>query len=67
MTAVKWRIRPSMLLEIDDCYTAYCLDEACAYIGRQLEDEKEPRFKSKHKSFRDLYAGCDSRGVKHVC
>jgi hypothetical protein len=65
MTAVRWQIRPSLLLEIDDVYTAYCFDEACAYFVRQLEDDKEPKFRSKHTSFRELYAGYDSKGVKH--
>ena len=62
---MRWQTRPSILVEIDDCYTAYCFDEACAYIVRQLENEKEPRFMSKHKSFREIYAGYDDKGVKH--
>lgn len=37
--------RPSEILEIYDPYTAFCFDEACAYIVRQLEDGKEPILK----------------------
>ena len=66
MTAVKWQTKPSLLLAIDDSYTAYCFDEACAYIVRQLEDEKEPKFKSKPKSFSDLYAGYTNGVKQHV-
>lgn len=49
------RCRPSSLLDIDDPYTAYCLDEACSYIVRQIQDGNEPTFRQKFKSFTDLY------------
>ena len=39
--------RPSSLLGIEDEYTAYCLDEACAYIISNLREGKKPKFKSK--------------------
>ena len=45
-------------------YTAFCFDEACYYIIQQLAKENAPRFKSKHKSFRDLYADY-TNGVKY--
>lgn len=35
--------RPSELINIPDSYTAFCFDEACAYIMMQLNDEKEVR------------------------
>ena len=60
----QWNIRPSSILEIDDCYTAYCFDEACHYILCQLENKKEPQFRAKHKSFAELYSGYEN-GVKH--
>ena len=63
--AERYQCRPSLLLDVEDCYTAYCFDEACFYILRQLEDKKEPRFRSKHTSFSDLYAGYTD-GVKYV-
>jgi hypothetical protein len=66
MTAVRWQIRPSLLLEIDDGYTAYCFDEACAYIVRQLEDDKEPKYRSKYTSFSELYAGYTNGVKQHV-
>ena len=42
--AQRYRKRPSELLCIDDGYTAYCLDEACEYIWRQMEEGKQPFF-----------------------
>jgi len=51
-----YKVRPSTLLDITDPYTAYCLDEACAYIIGQLEKGEEPQFKKKYKSFKDIYA-----------
>lgn len=44
-----------MLLDIDDPYTAYCFDEACAYITRKIEEGEEPTFVNKFKSFTDMY------------
>ena len=38
-------IRPSDLMGIEDSYTAFCFDEACAFIVSQLKDGKEPKFK----------------------
>ena len=34
--------RPSQLMGIKDEYTAFCFDEACAFIIRQIKDGKEP-------------------------
>lgn len=57
-------IRPSELMDISDAYTAFCFDEACAYILKELKDGKEPVFKkesnndSNDRSYRrpsDLY------------
>ena len=38
-------IRPSELMDISDAYTAFCFDEACAYILKELKDGKEPVLK----------------------
>lgn len=51
-----YKVRPSTLFDIGDPYTAYCFDEACAYITGQLEKGEEPQFKKKYKSFKDIYA-----------
>ncbi len=51
-----YKVRPSTLLDIMDSYTAYCFDEACAFIIGKLEKGEEPQFKTKYKSFRDMYA-----------
>lgn len=37
--AKQWKVRPSQLLDIEDAYVAYCLDEAIGYFGSQLEFE----------------------------
>lgn len=42
--AKQYRIRPSELLNIEDEYTAFCFDEACAFISNNLESGKEPGF-----------------------
>ena len=34
--------RPSEVMEIEDAYTAFCFDEAIAYIIRMLKDGVEP-------------------------
>lgn len=49
--------RPSEFFDLaGDEYTAYCLDEACAYISIQMKDGKEPKFKRKVKSLKDFYS-----------
>jgi len=52
----QYRRRPSEFFPELDEYTAYCLDEACAYIISQLEDGKELVFHTHYSSFSDLYA-----------
>lgn len=34
--------RPSEIMGITDNYTAFCFDEACAFIVKQIRDGKEP-------------------------
>lgn len=45
-TAAHYRMRPSDMLGIADPYAAFCLDEACALIWREMsgEQRKTPRF-----------------------
>lgn len=50
-----YKTKPSDLLGIDDPYTAFCFDEACAYIVAQIKDGKEPIFKRKYKSMSEMY------------
>ena len=50
-----FRTRPSEFLDIEDAYTAYCIDEACAYILGKIESGEEPQFKIEYTSFRDMY------------
>ena len=50
------RCRPSTFFGITDPYTAYCFDEACAYISRQIEEGNEPNFEKKFNSFTEMYS-----------
>lgn len=50
-----YRTRPSSILHIEDEYTAYCMDEACTYIIRQLEAGETPVFEHKVSSMREFY------------
>ena len=50
---------PSELLGIEDCYTAYCFDEACAYILSRLEKGEQPVFTKTYTSFADMYKHYD--------
>jgi hypothetical protein len=47
--------RPSNIAGIDDEYTAYCLDEACAFMISKIEDGETPCFVTKYTSFSELY------------
>ena len=49
------RCRPSTLFGLIDPYVAYCFDEACTYITKQLEDGNEPQFRGQYRSFSDMY------------
>ena len=42
-------IRPSELLDIEDKYTAFCFDEACAYITKRLKDGDKVNVKQQEK------------------
>lgn len=47
--------RPSSLLGVTDPYTAFCLDEACAFIIRKLDNKEEPKFVVNYSKPSDLY------------
>lgn len=53
--ARRYKCRPSTLFDIADPYTAFCFDEACAYIQMKLDDGEEPTFERKFTSFKDMY------------
>ena len=42
--------RPSNILRIDDEYTSFCFDEACAYIMSKIDDGEKPKFVVKNDS-----------------
>jgi hypothetical protein len=37
--ATTWNCRPSDLVNLDDDYLAYCLDQAVGYVGRAIQAE----------------------------
>lgn len=45
MRVLKTTCRPSEFLEIEDSYTAFCFDEACALIIQKLESGETPIIK----------------------
>lgn len=65
-----YKTRPSEILGIVDVYTAFCLDEACAYITSKIKSGEEPDFniqkesleKRHYSSLRDMYS---SMGFKN--
>lgn len=38
-------VRPSQIMGIDDVYTAFCFDEACALIVTKLQNNETPIIK----------------------
>jgi len=53
---------PAELLFIEDEYTSYCLNEACAFIRQKIENKEEPHFKKQYTSFADIYKKYDRGG-----
>lgn len=43
-TSKLYDTRPSSLMDISDPYTAYCFDEAAAYIVAQIKAKKKPHW-----------------------
>ena len=55
MTAMQWRTRPSAILQIDDLYEAWCVDEAIAdYAARIRRGEKPVPFEDAQKPKNNL-------------
>lgn len=60
--------RPSSLLDVQDAYTAFCFDEACAYILTKVTDGEQPDFsvfKTETSSYArpsDFYKKIQGRG-----
>lgn len=55
--AQQYNARPSELMALEDPYTAFCLDEACAYILRRLKEGESPIYRKQAKSFHEIYQG----------
>lgn len=43
-------VRPSQIVGIDDAYTAFCFDEACALIVTKLQNNEIPIIKEENES-----------------
>jgi hypothetical protein len=54
---------PSELLGIVDDYTAYCFNEACAYIQIRIDNDETPVFHKTYRSFKDIYAEYSKGGA----
>ena len=52
------------MMGIEDSYTAFCFDEACAYFEGMVQKGESPRYKRKVKSMKEFYreVGGDSIG-----
>lgn len=59
-----YNTRPSILLHIQDEYTAYCLDEACGYIISEIKNGKTPSFVKHYTRPSELYKELRNQGVK---
>ena len=57
---------PAEYLYVDDEYTAFCLNEACAYIRQRIEDKEIPQFVKVYKSFSDIYKKYEKGGDASV-
>lgn len=53
--AQRYNVRPSEIMAIDDSYTAYCFDEACAFIAAKMDNKEQPHFITHYNSFSSLY------------
>lgn len=47
---------PSEILCVEDEYTSYCLNEACAFIIRKIQNGESPSFVKHYSSFKELYS-----------
>ena len=66
----RYGVRPSLMLDVDDAYAAYCLDEACLYIQSRIEIEgRMPRALEKlaepQSNAETVQKLINSRGVDH--
>jgi hypothetical protein len=62
-TARLYTTRPSTLMGVEDEYTAYCLDEACAHITARMDSGENPVFESHYTRFSDMYRELKQGGV----
>lgn len=46
---------PSELLNLEDEYTGYCLNEACMYIKARMDNGEEMKVEAHYSSFASLY------------
>ena len=58
-----YRCRPSDLLQVEEEYAAWCLDEACLFVKMKIDEGEEPVFKKKYTSFSSIYGDLKKGGV----
>lgn len=60
----QYSLRPSQIIGVEDDYTAFCFDEACAFIRAKLEAGEKPHYKvfreeqevvQEYESFTEFY------------
>jgi len=61
--AESYQCRPSSLFDIQDPYTAYCFDEACAYIKAKIKAGEQPVFREQgnYSSLSEFYSKINRR------
>lgn len=47
---------PAEVLSIDDEYTAYCFNEACAVVMMHMDNGEEPVYRTHYSRFSDFYS-----------
>lgn len=58
-----YRCRPSDLLNVEEEYAAWCLDEACMFVRTKIDEGEEPVFKKNYTSFTSIYDDLQKGGV----
>lgn len=54
---------PGEVMGIDDPYTAFCFNEACAYILSRIRAGEEPHYEKKKKKITSMAAYFSELGV----
>lgn len=58
----RYNLRPSLLLNIEDEYTAFCFDEACAYVMARLDKGDEIIREKHYSTLSEMYDDIERQG-----